>query len=145
MRESLIRRYEHNYFRGFVVAAKRGGRRYVKYFSSKPHGAAAALKQARMYRQWLLAQLPWPARVKRRYVLNRTGVIGVSRIKERARSGKWFVRYVAVWPTRQGRSKKASFSVRRYGEAEARRRAIEARRRGLAELLQPGATNVSAE
>jgi len=133
----LIRRYEHNHFHGFVVAAKRAGIRWVKYFSDKPHGAAAALKRAREYRRALLDQLPWPAKVKRRYVLNRTGVIGVSRIKERARSGRRFVRFVAVWPTRNGRPRKTSFSVALYGEAEARRRAVEARRTGLAELLRP--------
>ena len=64
----------------------------VKYFSDKPDGAAAALKRAREHRRRLVDQLPWPARIKRKYVLNRTGVIGVSRIKERARSGTWFVR-----------------------------------------------------
>ena len=130
-----VRRYEHNYFRGYVVQMKRAGRRWVKYFSDKPQGAAAALRRAREYASELLGQLPWPAKIKRRYVLNRTGVIGVSRIKERARSGRRFVRFVAVWPTRHGRPKKASFSVSLYGEAEARRRAVQARRRGLAELL----------
>jgi hypothetical protein len=135
LREPLIRWYEHNYFRGYVFAAKRGGRRHAKYFSAKPHGAAAALKKAQAYKRWLLPRLPWPAKVKRRYVRNRTGVIGVSRKRERARSGKFFVRYVAVCATREGRQKRASFSVSRYGEAEARRRAVAARRRGLAELL----------
>jgi hypothetical protein len=141
--ESLIRRYEHNYFRGLVVSTKRGGQRWVKYISDKPDGAAAALKRAREYKRLLVEQLPWPAKVKRTYVLNRTGVVGVSRIKERTRSGKWFIRYVAVWPTRQGRSKKASFSVALYGEAQARRRAVQARRRGLEELLRPAATGPS--
>jgi hypothetical protein len=133
----LIRRYEHNYFCGFVVATKRAGKRWARYFSDKPDGAAVALKRAREYRRRLVDQLPWPARVKRKYVLNRTGVIGVSRIKERARSGTWFVRFVAVWPTRNGPPRKASFSVARYGEANARRLAVQARRTGLAELLRP--------
>jgi hypothetical protein len=136
--DSLIRRYEHHHFRGFVVAAKRAGRRWAKYFSDNPDGAAAALKRAREYRRILLDQLPWPAKVKRRYVLNRTGVIGVSRTNERTRAGKRFVRFVAVWPIRRSRPGKATFSVAVYGEAGARRRAVEARRRGLAKLLAPG-------
>jgi hypothetical protein len=135
--EPLIQRYEHNYFRGYVVAAKRRGKRWAEYISDKPGGPAAALERAREYRRNLLARLPWPTKAKRTYVLNRTGVVGVSRVKERARSGKRFVRYVAVWPIRHGRPKKASFSVALYGEAEARRRAVQARRNGLADLLRP--------
>jgi hypothetical protein len=133
----LVRRYEHHYFRGFVVSAKRAGKRWVRYFSDKPDGRGAARMRAREYGETLVKQLPWPARIKRRYMLNRTGVIGVSRVKERAKSGKWFVRFVAVWPTRSGRSRKASFSVAKYGESGARRRAVEARRAGLTELLRP--------
>jgi hypothetical protein len=131
------RPYEHNYFRGVVVEAKRAGERWRKYFSDKPDGRAAARKRARDWGRSLVKGLPWPARIKRKYVLNRTGLIGVSRVKELARSGRWFVRYVAVWPTRNGPPRKASFSVARYGEFAARRRAEAARRKGLAELLRP--------
>ena len=132
-----MRPYEHNYFRGVVVSAKRAGRRWVKYFSDKPEGRAAAQRRAREYAASLFARLPWPAKVKRKYVRNTTGVIGVSRVRERTRSGGWLVRYVAVWPTRAGRPRKASFSVAAYGESEARRRAVAARRAGLRELLKP--------
>ena len=137
--EPLILRYEHNnYFRGFVVRTKRAGRQYVRYFSDGVEGRATALRRARYYRDALVKRLPWPARVKRTHRLNRTGAIGVSRLKERARSGRWFVRYVAVWPVKRGRPKKASFCVALYGEAEARRRAVAARRKGLAQLLKVG-------
>lgn len=64
-------------------------------------------------------------------------VIGVSRVRERAKSGRWFVRYVAVWPTRNGRPRKASFSVARFGASGARRRAVKARRSGVEEVLRP--------
>ena len=78
----LIARYEHNYFKGWVVSTKRRGRRWVKYFSDKP-----------------------------------------------------FSRYIASWPSPTGARIKASFSLGLYGEAEARRLAIEARRRGIAKIL----------
>ncbi len=134
-REPLIRRYEHHHFRGFVVSTKRAGRRWVKYFSDRPGGRAEALKRARRYRDRLVSRLPWPARIKRTYSLNTSGVIGVSRFRERTRSGKWLVRYAAYWPTRHGERRKVTFSVARYGEDEARRLAVAARRKGVERLL----------
>ena len=135
--EYLIRRYEHNYFRGWVVSTKRRGKRWVRYFSDRPNGSGAALRQARAYRQELVAELPIPTKIKRRYVRNTTGVIGVARVKERTRSGNFMVRYVASWPSRTlpCRSAKASFSVALYGEADAKRRAIRARQAGVASFL----------
>lgn len=80
-------------------------------------------------------QLPRPNKVKRVYVLNTTGEIGVARVKERTRSGKVMCRYVASWPLPNGKRGKASFSVGFYGEERAKRLAIRARRRGVAEYL----------
>ena len=134
-RERLIRRYEHNYFSGWVVSTKRRGRRWVKYFSDKPHGRVDALLCAREYREELLERLPKVTKVKRRYVPNTTGEIGVALVKERTRAGTLMWRYVAQWPTSEGRRAKASFSVALYGRGEARRLAIKARRSGLAALL----------
>jgi hypothetical protein len=133
-REHLIRRYEHNYFSGWVVAAKRQGKKWTRYFSDKPDGAAAALRRARQCRAQLLATLPPATKVKRTHVRNTTGVIGVARVRETTRSGRTLWRYVAQWPRRGGSRGKATFSTLRYGETEARRLAIQARRRGLAEL-----------
>ena len=39
----LIIRYEHHHFRGWMVATKRLGKRYVRYFSDKPQGRAGRL------------------------------------------------------------------------------------------------------
>ena len=64
-----------------------------------------------------------------------TGEIGVARVKERTRGGKMVWRYVAQWPMRTGKRGKASFSVGLYGDDKAKRLAIVARRRGLAEYL----------
>src|SRR6266540_2975203 len=120
MRERLIRRYEHHHFCGWVFSTKRRGRKWVKYFSDKPHGRQAALRRARSYRQWLLARLPPVTKVKRTYVRNTTGVIGVALVKDRTRAGHIVWRYVAHWPTSYGgRTAKASFSVRLYGKREA--------------------------
>jgi AP2 domain len=135
--ERLIRRYEHNYFRGWVVSTKRRGRRWTKYFSDKPRGRAAAHRRAREYRDELLAQLPPAIKVKRTYIRNTTGEIGVALVREHTRAGSSLVRYVASWPTRVGAPMKATFSVGLYGEVAAKQHAIQARRRGLRELLLP--------
>lgn len=134
-RDRLIRRYEHNHFRGWVVAAKRRGKRWVEYFSDRPHGRREALCRARRYRDSLLKQLPPATKVKRTYIRNTTGEIGVALVKDRTRAGSVIWRYVAQWPTREGARAKATFSVGLYGKQEARRRAIAARRGGLALLF----------
>jgi AP2 domain len=133
-RERLIRRYEHHYFTGWVVAVKRRGDRWVRYFSDKPHGRGAALQAARAFRESLLATLPPPTKAKRQYSRNTTGVVGVARVKERTRAGRPFCRYVASWPRLDGRVGRATFSIAKHGEAKARRNAIRARNAGLAEL-----------
>ena len=134
--ERLIRRYEHNYFRGWVFATKRKGKRYVRYFSEKPAGRMHALREAQNFRDKLIARLPRVSKVKSSYVSNKTGVIGVARTKERTRSGRVLLRYVASWPKRDNKPGRATFSIGRYGEKEAFRLAIAARRKGLAEFDQ---------
>ena len=135
----LIRRYEHNYFRGWVVSTRRRGRRWVRYFSDKLGGRLVALRRAREYRAELLSKLPWPSKVKRTFVRNTTGEIGVARVKEHTRAGTPFVRYIATWPTQTGERRKVTFSVGLYGESKAKELAIRARRQGLAELYDlPG-------
>jgi hypothetical protein len=135
MSEPLIHRYDHNHFHGWVVCTKRQGRRFVRYFSDRPKGRRTALRAARAYRNKLVARLPQPSKIKRSYICNMTGVVGVARVKERTRSGKWFIRYVAQWPMRSGKNRRATFSVRLYGESEAFKLAVASRRAGLRDLL----------
>ena len=133
-REHLILRYEHNQFRGWRVTTKRQGKRFIRYFSDKPLGRNAALRAARAYRDQLIARLPWPTKVKQKYILNKTGVIGVALTRERTRSGKLARRYVASWSRRDGSRGKASFSTRMYGRKEAFSLAVQARRAALKQL-----------
>jgi hypothetical protein len=135
MRNRLIQRYEHNHFRGWVVTTKRRGKRFSGYFSDYPYGRRAALRRARVFRDKLVATLPRPTKLKRSYIRNTTGIVGVSRIKERTRAGKRLIRYVAQWPARTGHGGRATFSVGLYGEQKAFRLAVAARRAGLRELL----------
>jgi hypothetical protein len=84
----------------------------MKYFSDKPHGRLEALRRARQYRDALLRRLPPATKVKRTYVRNTTGKIGVALVKDRTRSGSVIWRYVAQWPTRECGRAKATFSGR---------------------------------
>jgi len=54
-KEHLIRRYEHNCFSGWVVAAKRRGRRWTGYFSNNPDGARRSVSEP--HRRLRLARL----------------------------------------------------------------------------------------
>ena len=132
-REHLIQRYEHNYS-GWIVSAKRRGKVFRRYFSDRPKGRKKALRAARAFRDKLVVCLPRPTKIKSRYVLNTTGVVGVARTKERTRSGTILERYVASWSEPSGRRGKASFSVGLYGEKEAFRLAVRSRRAALQEL-----------
>jgi hypothetical protein len=132
--EYLIHRYEHNHFRGWQVSTKRQGKRFVRYFSDKPKGRNAALRAARAYRDEVTARLPRPSKVKRTYVLNRTGVVGVCLTVERTRGARLIRRYVASWSLLDGRRGKASFSTRLYGKKQAFGLAVQARKAALKQL-----------
>jgi len=96
MSERLILRYEHNYFQGWVVSTKRRGKRFTRDFSDGPKGRREALQAALAFRDKLVHRLTPPTKLKRRYISNTTGVVGVARVKERTRSAMWFLRYIAV-------------------------------------------------
>jgi hypothetical protein len=69
------------------------------------------------------------------YSRNTTGEVDVALTRSRTRAGTIVWRYVAQWPTAAGRSGRATFSVSKYGKAEARRLAVEARRGGVAAFM----------
>ncbi len=134
--EPLIRRVDHNYFHGWAVAIKRAGRRLSRYFSDRPDGSAAALRKARAYKKRMTARLPPPVKIKRTFVLNKTGVIGVALVREKSRAGTPTDRFVVSVPLARGRRGKVSFSLAKYGPAEAFSRAVEARRRAVADYVR---------
>jgi hypothetical protein len=131
-----IYRCEHHGYRGWMVRVKRGAARHVEYFSDGGTGRQASFNRAMAYRDWLLKQVPAFNKLKRRYERNTTGEIGVARCVERTRAGTRFVRYAATWPTASDGKVKRSFSASKYGMLRARRLAIQARRRGVEEMLR---------
>ena len=128
------------------VRITRRRRTFSMHFTDGVHGGkGAALKAAIDYRDKILqdhAPLSRLEVVQVRRKDNRSGVPGVCRAAQpRSRKGKphleWF--WVAGWTPRPGGAyKRAYFSVKEYGEKGAFKRAVAARRRGLAEM-EPGA------
>lgn len=124
------------------VSLCRRGRRFVRNFSDKKLGGKAnALAQAKLYRDELLHKYPPLTRKefatkKRRN--NKSGISGVYTYAKRfqLRDGSygetWY--WEANWPTQRGESRRAAFSVKRYGNTVARQMAIRARERGLQPL-----------
>lgn len=133
--EPNIYRYEHNGARSWVVQLKRVGESYVKYFADGADGPEASLESARTFRDDLRDRLPPWHKLHRRHSTNTSGIIGVSRVIDRTRTGTLVPRWVAMWHRTDGKRLKRSFSVFKYGEREAKRLAIEARRRGVEDLL----------
>ena len=130
-----IVRFPYNQTHSWVVCFKRAGERYIKSFADGDEGEAASLKRAQTWRDAMEKELgPWN-KLHSRSSNNTSGIIGVSIVNERTRSGTLSRRWVALWPSADGNRHKKGFSVRLYGNAEARRRAIVARRQGVADFL----------
>lgn len=93
--------------------------------------------RALLWRDRVAALLPPPRKFKKRFVLNTTGVIGVTLARQRTRGGRLVEYYCATWFDERGQRRKRSFSVAKYGRREARALAIDTRRNVLAVLLRP--------
>lgn len=139
-----ISRIDSGKTHGWFVRGYRNGKTWSKLFSDQKHGGReAALDQAREFRKKLasdLQQLPAIPRARRvvtRNSRNTTGVIGVSRTRKKSSSGNIHECYSVSWRTPEGVPRCTSFSIRKYGEEEAFRRAV-ALRRDRMRLLQQG-------
>jgi hypothetical protein len=135
-RHRNIRRVDHNYFHGWLVRFHRAEQVYETSFRDDGD-RESALRRAIAWHDWMKPRLPPERRIKSRYVLNKTGVIGVQFTVQRSRKGTRLSYYCAMWTDAAGRTHKRSFSVAKYGKAEARARAIRVRKDVLAQMLRP--------
>jgi hypothetical protein len=69
---------------------------------------------------------------------NRSGMVGVTRVRSLASNGSYYESWQATWSPRPGQRKCVRFSVRRYGDDEAFLLACEARRKAIGALLGRG-------
>lgn len=127
---------------GWFVRGYKNKKTYSKLFSDKRYGGEKeALEAARKYRDALVEELneipnePRPRRIVSRDSRNVTGVLGVCRISKKGANGGVNEFYSVTWRPEPGVQKCSSFSIRKYGEEEAFRLAVELRRKQMAEIF----------
>ncbi|MDE6432132.1 MAG: hypothetical protein K2L13_01930 [Opitutales bacterium] len=136
-----ISRIDSKTTRGWLVRGYKNGKRYSKLFSDRKLGSPEeALRQARLFYQDLSKRLDEiPARPRARKIVykdsrNSTGVLGISRLRKIGKNGQPLEFYSVTWRPAPGKQKCTSFSIRKYGEAEAFRRAVNCRFDGLSQV-----------
>lgn len=133
-REKGISRIDSGSTHGWFVRAYRNGKTFSKLFSDRKMGSQEkAYEAAVAYRNSLhqqVSQMPREPR-KRRLVLrdsrNKTGVIGVTRTARKLPNGTVTEAFSVSWRPAPGVQKCTSFSIRKYGEEGAFKRAVQHR------------------
>jgi hypothetical protein len=136
-----ISRIESKTTKGWLVRGYKNGKRYSKLFSDRKLGSPdEALQQARAFQTQLeirLKAIPPDPRAKKivyRDIRNSTGVIGVSKLKKLGKNGRVLECYSVTWRTPSGEQKCMSFSIGKYGETGAFRKAVVCRFEALVGL-----------
>ena len=118
----------------------KNGRTYSKLYSDNKYGGKdRALKVAYKARLVALEALrDIPKEPKRRLVTsdkrNKSGMIGVSKTTKTNKNGTTSEYYQVTWSPEPGKVKNRQWSVRKYGEEEARRMATEFRTQVMREI-----------
>lgn len=115
---------------GWQVRLQRRGVKYAKYFSDRQFlGERDAFDEALRWRDRVLRKLEEDdgIRICRRSPRNRSGVVGVSKVRVVAANGAEYEFWQATWSPAVGKRRCVKFSVMRYGEEEAFRLAVVAR------------------
>jgi hypothetical protein len=138
-----ISRIDHDasYTHSWLVTIQRRGRIYHRHFSDQMHGGKRqALEAAKTYRHRLASELPPLTRQEVcaiRKKSNRSGISGVMRVDVlENKRGRLYRRvyWDAQWPTENGKARHKKFSVKKYGERQAFRLALRARKMALQDL-----------
>jgi len=117
---------------GWQVRMQRRGVKYGKFFSDRGYGhPERALLAARQWRDALLEELAEHARICERSRRNSSGVVGVSKVTVVAANGNSYHFWQATWSPAPGQRRCVKFSIKRYGDREAFRRAVQARTEGI--------------
>jgi hypothetical protein len=132
LRHLNVRRVDGLGEHGWVLKLTRRGHSRSQYFADSRYGGKArALEAALRRRDELTAAMPPAVRIKMRFSLNKSGVIGVSLQENQGGHRYW----VADWTELTGEHVRRRFSVTKLGEREARRRAVETRREAVKRIL----------
>jgi AP2 domain len=125
---------------GYLVRVTRRGKLYSEFFSDETYGKRGSLLAARKHRDSLEAKVQGysPKQMANKERSNNTsGVPGVRLVEEtdyRWASEPTYQYWVAQWSPKKGVRKTKRFSVEKYGFEEAKRLAIKARKKGVAEM-----------
>ena len=126
---------------GFLVRVMRKGKRASRFFSDEDHGGKRnALVVAKEHRDSLEEKMRgYTAKQlsQKERANNTSGVVGVRRVDEtdyRWESKPTYGYWIAQWSPKQGVRKTRRFSIEKYGEDEAYRLAVQARKRGVASM-----------
>ncbi|PIO47805.1 MAG: hypothetical protein CMR00_08475 [[Chlorobium] sp. 445] len=140
--EPGVTRVDHRNTHGWLMRLHHQGTTYTKLFSDGVYGGAKkALKAARKYRKQLGKTLGIESlsqRRRTRSVSSRntaTGVVGVYRLTSKGKNGVARHYYAASWNPEPNKVKTKSFSIAKYGEAEAFRLAVEYRQNMVAKIM----------
>jgi len=136
---------------GWLVTIQRRGVIFRRQFSDGVLGGKTrALAAAKAYRDEIVAKYPPLSKREHAEIVkknNKSGVVGVCRYcasetrQKPSAEKRWF--WVASWVLPDGRAKRIKFSVKKYGEEDAFKLAVKARRgavKRMAGNFDPGAT-----
>jgi len=118
---------------GWQVRLQRRGVKYGKYFADRGHGGPEeSFEAARNWRDVILKKFSEDeaARVCSPSSRNSSGVVGVSKVTIPGPAGTVYYFWQATWSPGGGERRSIRFSVKRYGERQAFRLAVRARRNG---------------
>lgn len=118
---------------GWQVRLQRRGKRFAKYFADRGHGGRdASFAAAKVWRDELLKTFSDDdrARVCARSTRNSSGVVGVSKVTITGPNGTVYYFWQATWSPAPGQRRSIRFSVKKHGDEEAFRLAVQAREKG---------------
>ncbi|MDR1528453.1 MAG: hypothetical protein LBS22_02600 [Puniceicoccales bacterium] len=138
--EGGISRINSRTTKGWLVRGYKNGNRYSKLFSDgKLGGKEEALKRAKVFRNDLRARLSAiPTKDRCQKIVscdkrNRTGVLGISKLCKNGKGNKELGFFSVTWRPKIGKQKCTSFSISKYGEKTAFKKAVALRYEKLCE------------
>ncbi len=119
---------------GWQVRMQRHGVKYGKFFADRQLGGPDnALIMAQKWRDNVIEELTQnpKARICQTSSRNNSGVVGVSKITVVSSNGTVYKFWQATWSPSPGQRRSVKFSVKRHGDKQAFRLAVEARSQGV--------------
>jgi hypothetical protein len=132
-----IRRHEYDGVKGWFVRYMREGAQFRRTFNDNDYGGEdQSYQAAEEFHRQLVAY--FPPRTRKEHSeqrrKNSREIIGISRVTKMVKNKEYHFWRASWTDVSLGRPRNTSFSINKYGEEEAKRLAIEARRAHLEEL-----------